>query len=323
MELIGKQKQREYFSNLIKNGTLGQFYIIEGAGGVGRATFVDFVSMQIHCEAGENAPCLKCPACIKHLTGNHPDYIKVKNSDGDKKNITVDTIRRVSEDIFVKPLISDTKIYVIDDEKPIGVEGQNAFLKILEEPPSYAIIFIIVRDKSALLETVLSRGVLCHIPPCTKAETERFIKDKFPENEDLAPFIADYCGGVLGEAEKMASEGEFFQLRSDFYTALKSVADSKAVGICEVSRFFVKNKEKTDILLNLFASWMRDAYSAKVLRDGNIINYDWKNDIYAFASCLKEAEIMDTIGDIFDMAKNFSKGNNAELWICNVLSKLY
>ena len=322
MKLIGKQKQKEYFDNLIKNGTLGQFYIIEGAGGVGRRTFVEYISMKIHCEA-ENAPCFKCPACIKHLTGNHPDYVKVKNADGDKKNITVDTIRKISEDIFIKPLISDTKIYVIDDEKPIGTEGQNAFLKILEEPPAYAVIFIIVKDKSALLETVLSRGVLCHIPPCTKAETESFVKEKFPEREQMASFIADYSGGVLGEAEKIASEGELFQLRSDFYEALKAVSDSKATGICEVSKFFVKNKEKADILLNLFASWLRDAYSAKVLRNGNIINYDYKNDIYAFASCLKEAEIMNTMSDIFDMAKNFSKGNNAELWICNVLSQLY
>lgn len=322
MQLIGKQKQKEYFDNLIENGTLGQFYIIEGAGGVGRRTMVDYISMKIHCEE-ENAPCFKCHACIKHLTGNHPDYIKVKNTDGDKKNITVDTIRSISEDIFVKPLISDTKIYVIDDEKPIGTEGQNAFLKILEEPPSYAVIFIIVKDKSALLETVLSRGVLCHIPPCTKLETESFIKGKFPESEQMAPFIADYSGGILGEAEKMSSQGEFFQLRSDFYDTLKAVSESKAAGICEVSKFFVKNKDKSDILLNLFASWLRDAYSAKVLRNGNIINYDWKNDIYAFASCLKENEIMDAVSDTFDMAKNFSKGNNAELWICNVLAGLY
>ena len=74
MKLIGKQKQKEYFDNLIKNGTLGQFYIIEGAGGVGWRTFVEYISMKIHCEA-ENAPCFKCPACIKHLTGNHPDYV--------------------------------------------------------------------------------------------------------------------------------------------------------------------------------------------------------------------------------------------------------
>lgn len=322
MKLIGKQKQKDYFDGLIKNGTLGQFYIIEGASGVGRRVLVEYISMKIHCESAA-APCFKCPACIKHMTGNHPDYIKVKNADGDKKNVTVDTIRGVAADIFVKPMISDTKIYVLDDEKPIGTEGQNAFLKILEEPPSYAVIFLIVKDKSELLETVLSRGVLCHVSPCTKSETVEFIKENFPQNAHLAEFIADYSAGVLGVAEKMASEGEFFQLREDFYSVLKAVSHSKAQGICETIKFFVKNKDKCDILLNLFVSWLRDVYVLKTLKEGSVINYDYKNDIYTFASCVSEAEVMDTISAIFNMAENFSKGNNTELWICDVLSHLY
>ena len=322
MKLIGKQKQKKYFDALIESGNLGQFYIIEGASGVGRRTLVEYISMKIHCES-HAAPCFKCPACIKHLTGNHPDYIKIKNRDDDKKNITVDTIRAIVADIFVKPMLSDTKIYVLDDERPIGIEGQNAFLKILEEPPSYAVIFVIVKDKSELLETVLSRGVLCHVPPCTKTETTGFIKEKFPQRAHLAEFIADYSAGVLGVAEKMASEGEFFQLRGDFYSVLKAISGSKAEGVCALTKFFVKNKEKNDILLNLLTSWLRDAYIIKTDKVENIINYDFKNDIYTFASCMSEAELMNTITAIFDMAAKFSKGNNAELWVLQMLSHLY
>jgi len=322
MQLIGKDKPLRYFSGLIKNHALRQFYIIEGAKGVGRKTFVDYISMQIHCE-NENAPCFKCPSCIKHLTGNHPDYIKIKNADKEKKNITVDTIRQISADIFVKPFISDTKIYVLDDELPIGVEAQNAFLKILEEPPSYAVIFVIVKDKSALLETVISRGIVCHISPSTKAETVSFIENNFPESRELAPFIADYCGGILGDAAKMASESDFFKLRSDFYDAIKEITNSKAHGICRVLRFFNKYKEQCDTLENLFSSWLRDVFAVKNVDSGNIINYDYKNDIYAFASCVTNEEIIKTSDYIFDMAKKFSKGHNTELWVCDMLSQLY
>ncbi len=321
MKLIGKQKLWDYFDGLIKKGTLSQFYIIEGASGVGRKTLVKYISMKIHCES-DAAPCFKCPACIKHLTGNHPDYIEIKNADADKKNITVDTIRGISADIFVKPMISDTKIYVLDDEKPIGAEGQNAFLKILEEPPSYAVVFLIVKDKSQLLETVLSRGVLCDVSPCTKIETVNFIKEKYPQSGDMAEFIAEYSGGVLGTAEKMALEGDFFQLRADFYETLSGISLGKAQGGCETIKFFLKNKDKTDVLLNLLTSWLRDAFVIKT--NGNwVLNYDFKNDINTFASCVSEAEIMNTINAVFGMAQNFSKGNNLELWICDVLSNLY
>ena len=321
MKLIGKQKQKEYFDNLIESGNLGHFYIIEGAQGVGRKTMVDYISMKIHCRESA-APCFVCPSCIKHLTGNHPDYIKVKNQGDDKKTVSVDTIRKITEDIYVRPLISDRKIYVLDDEKPIGAEGQNAFLKVLEEPPSYAAIFLIVKDRSALLETVLSRGIICRVEPCSKADTVEFIKEKYPASSDMAEFIADYSGGVLGEAEKMAGEGEFISFRSEFYSALRKITESRAEGICEVLKFYTKNKEKVDIINNLFASWLRDAYYIKSTGDMNIINYDYKNNIYTFASGLSEAGIMDTLSGIFDTAKKFSKGNNLELWMCDVLSKL-
>lgn len=322
MKLIGKDKPRKYFDTLIENRALRQFYIIEGAKGVGRKTLVDYIAMKIHCES-DASPCMKCPSCIKHMTGNHPDYIKIKNDDKEKKNITVDTIRQVSSDIFVKPFISDTKIYVLDDNLPIGTEGQNAFLKILEEPPSYAIIFVIVKDKSTLLETVISRGMVCHVSPCTKEETKTYIEENYPESRDMASFISDYSGGVLGEAEKMATEGDFFKMRSDFYSALKEITNSKAQGICQVSRFFAKYKDSSDIWLNLFASWLRDVFLVKNMKNVNIINYDYKNDINAFASCVTNDEIIKTSDSVFDMAKKFSKGHNAELWICDVLSQLY
>ena len=322
MKLIGKQRQKEYFDNLIENGNLGHFYIIEGAQGVGRKTIVDYISMKIHCQ-GDMAPCFTCPSCVKHMTGNHPDYVQIKNSGDDKKTISVDTIRRISEDIFVKPLISDKKIYVIHDEKPIGTEGQNAFLKVLEEPPSYAVIFLIVRDRSALLETVLSRGIICRIEPCKKCETVEFIKEKFPESAHMAEFIADYSGGVLGEAEKMAGEGGFFQFREEFYTVLAQIAERRSNGICEVLKFYTKNKDKVDILGNLLTSWLRDAYYIKSTGDMDIINYDYKNNIYTFSACMTEEKIINAINKTFDMAKKFSKGNNLELWMCEVLSSLY
>jgi len=139
----------------------------------------------------------------------------------------------------------------------------------------------------------------------------------------MAEFIAEYSGGVLGEAEKMAGEGEFFQLRTDFYTLLGKVSESHAEGICEVLKFFTKNKDKTDVLCNLMASWLRDAYYIKSTGDMNIINYDYKSSIYTFASCSGETAIVETLNGIFDMAKNFSKGNNLELWACEVMSHLY
>ena len=55
----------------------------------------------------------------------------------------------------------------------------------------------------------------------------------------------------------------------------------------------------------------------------SVLNYDFKNGINTFASCMGEAEIMNTINAAFGMAQNFSKGNNLELWICDVMANLH
>ena len=147
MNIYGKTKIDSYFQNLVKCKSVGQFYIFEGPDGVGKKTFADYLASMIHCES-DVKPCGMCPSCIKHQTHNHPDYIRIENDDSEKekKNISVETIRRYSRDMFVKPLISDTKIYLLDDEKPLASEGQNAFLKILEEPPSYVLIIMLIKN---------------------------------------------------------------------------------------------------------------------------------------------------------------------------------
>ena len=258
MEIIGKTKLRLYFKRLAETKSYGQFYIFEGADGVGKKTFADYLAAMIHC-GGREKPCGKCSSCIKYSTKNHPDYIRVENDDSDKgkKYTTVDAIRKYSRDMYVKPLISDTKIYLIDDEKPLAAEGQNAMLKILEEPPSYVLIFMLVKNSSSLLETVRSRGVLCRIDPCSFDETLYFLNKYYPNTEKRSKLIASFSGGNLGKAKSLAEGDSFFSLRDDFYNTLSLFPLNKAETLKESAAFIIKHKESLDDILNLFLSWLR------------------------------------------------------------------
>lgn len=323
MKIYGKAKTESYFQKLVKSKAMGQFYIFEGPDGVGKKTFADHLAAMIHCES-DFAPCGSCPSCIKHKTHNHPDYIRIENDDSekDKKNISVETIRRYSRDMYVKPLISDTKIYLLDDEKPLAPEGQNAFLKILEEPPSYAIILMLTKNRSSLLDTVLSRGVIITVDPCSHEETVDYIKENFPEASSRAELIAAFSGGVLGNVKSLAEEDGFFSLRNDYYNLLTQFSSDKTAAFGNTLAFILKNKDSINDILNLTVSWLRDVICLKTSDEKHIINFDFKDSISAFAAGITTEKVFKTTEEAENTAKYFTKGNNLELWSVNIFKNL-
>lgn len=316
MKILGKKYTLEYLTKAVRNDTLNHFYIIEGADGVGKKTLAKFVSQMIHC-TGPARPCGVCAHCVKHLGGNHPDFKEVFE-DSDKQILSVDTVRRVSEDIYIKPLLSEKKIYLFDDEKPLGDGAQNALLKILEEPPEYAVIFLCVKSAESLLKTVLSRAVLLRADPCTAEEIAEFIKENFPncENRGLA---ARLSGGIIGRAKAMAEDTEYFALRQKLYDVLGTNGGAKRA--LEFESFVIKNKDSLDTVLELYLSWLRDAF---YLKSGGLdpMNSDYKDKISEFARLSGKDAIIKMIDTALDMSRNFTKGCNIRLWAANLSAAL-
>lgn len=87
---------------------------------------------------------------------NNPDYTLIKCLD---KSIKISQIRDLQKDILVKPIKFEKKVYVIENAETMTVEAQNALLKILEEPPEYAMIILETTMYFSLLETIRSRCI--------------------------------------------------------------------------------------------------------------------------------------------------------------------
>ncbi|MBQ2390318.1 MAG: hypothetical protein II306_00955 [Clostridia bacterium] len=107
--------------------------------------------------SGKMPPCGVCSHCIKATSSNHPDIILYKPSS--KHNpYKIETVRKLRQDAYIKPNEAMHKVYIISDADDISVQSQNALLKILEEPPSYAVFIITCNSKNKLLETIISRA---------------------------------------------------------------------------------------------------------------------------------------------------------------------
>ena len=115
------------------------------------------------CEQGGETACGVCPQCRHTAAKINPDVIEITRKTDDKgktkREISVDQIRAMSADAWVRPQKAERKVYIIKDAGCMNDAAQNAALKLLEEPPSYASFILCTDSAEGLLQTIRSRCV--------------------------------------------------------------------------------------------------------------------------------------------------------------------
>jgi len=118
----------------------------------------DTLAIAVVCSGDGKRPCMDCIHCSKASRGIHPDITIIDKPEG-KREIVVDQIRKLKSDVIVMPNESEKKAYIINNAESMNESAQNAFLRILEEPPSYAVFVLKTDTPSELISTVRSRCV--------------------------------------------------------------------------------------------------------------------------------------------------------------------
>lgn len=128
------------------------------------------------------------------------------------KKLTVDAAAEIISDAYLQPVEGDKKLYVICGIEEASALFQNKLLKILEEPPRGVYFLLGATSLAPVLSTVLSRVKKLEIPPFTAEEIFAALERK--EKNPLNYGVAQACGGVLGVAEEMLSDGMYAEIRS-------------------------------------------------------------------------------------------------------------
>lgn len=143
--------------------------------------FIKEITLRAFCTSESQKPCGKCPGCLKVLSDSHTD-VKVIAPEKGSSSIKVEKIRKIREDAYIKSNEGGYKFYIIQNGDLMTAQSQNAFIKILEEPPESVVFIILCRSASSLLATVRSR--------CQIYRMADFKNDVF-EYEELSSEFAD------------------------------------------------------------------------------------------------------------------------------------
>ena len=194
---------------------LSHAYILSGPAGSGRHTLARLLCGAMLCAAsGGERPCGRCAPCRKVFSGVHPD-VAVISGPGEGKPITVDQVRALRSDAYIRPNEGERKIYLLEQADRMNQSAQNAMLKLLEEGPAYAVFLLLAENGGGLLQTVRSRCEELALVPVPPAAAEPWLAVRFPERDPAdVRRAALECQGLLGRGvELLEGSGEAAETR--------------------------------------------------------------------------------------------------------------
>mgnify|MGYP001000657735 CR=1 FL=1 len=289
--VVGQSHITTTLKNAIINQQLAHAYLFCGPRGVGKTTCARILARTINCEnpTSETEACGTCDTCQAFSDNTAFNIFELDAA----SNNSVDDIRALTEQVRYAPQTGKYKIYIIDEVHMLSTAAFNAFLKTLEEPPSYAIFILATTEKHKILPTILSRCQIFDFKRITTDDTVAHLasicaKEQVAAEKEALHLIAQKSEGCMRDALSLMDRIAGFTngqinytqtiehlniLDADIYFALTDIILSKDVSgaLLQLEQILQKGFEG-DVFLNGFAEYFRNLLLCKDKRMAQLLD---------------------------------------------------
>lgn len=216
-ELVGQGAAEQELLRAAQGGRLPHAWLIAGPDGIGKATLAFRFARYLFAERDRLTDSLAVasdhPVFRRVAASGHADLLTVERQfDEDKgrrkKDIAVDDVRKIAPFLRLTAAEGGWRVVVLDGADGMNRAGQNAVLKILEEPPTGALILLLTERPSALLPTIRSRCRLLTLPPLDDVAVTQLLADHRPDiDASTRNALVRIAAGSIGRALEIARHG--------------------------------------------------------------------------------------------------------------------
>ena len=287
--VVGQDAIVKTLKNQIQNDRVAHAYLFCGTRGTGKTTVAKILARAVNCQNRKDAnPCNNCESCKSSIEGTNLNVYEIDAA----TNNSIDDIRNIKEIVEYSPINNEKyKVFIIDEAQELSDAARDAFLKTLEEPPSYVIFILATTEPNKFKSTILSR--------CQRYDFRRISVDEIVENlsnicdkekieveKESLYFIANLGDGSMRESISILDRCQSFlsgeKLTLDEVKKILGVADetvfknlvisieqSDITSVIVILDELIKKGKELNIFINDFIWYMRNLLIIKEINEPN------------------------------------------------------
>ena len=341
--VVGQSHITTTLKNAINHNQLAHAFLFCGPRGVGKTTCARILAKTINCEnrTAEGEACNTCNSCVSFDSGIS---LNIHELDAASNN-SVDDIRTLVEQVRFAPQAGKYKVYIVDEVHMLSASAFNAFLKTLEEPPSYAIFILATTEKHKILPTILSRCQIFDFKRITLNDTVTHLQE-IAEKEDITAekaalhLIAQKSEGCMRDALSILDKIISFTggqlkysntlehlniLDEDYYFRLLDQMQQQQMA--DAMLLFDEINQKGfegDTLLEGFAEFIRNLLVSKDARASILLEVaeDFRQKYLQHAATVSTGWMIAALNILNEAVINYKQARNKKLHVELTLIKL-
>lgn len=288
--IIGNTNIKTVLEKSIKQNKLSHGYLFLGTQGIGKKMIATEFAKMILC-LEDNKYCNHCKSCIEFDTNNNPDFVLISP---DGNNIKIEQIRDIQKRIQEKPIISEKKVYIIDNADLMTTEAQNCLLKTLEEPPEFAVIILIGSNSNTFLPTIKSRCTIMNFNKISDEEMTKYLREKCDVKNIDQNMLYMYQGSI-GKALELKEKQEEYK---NIENIINNIDRYDLIDFINNAEILYKSKEEINDILDYI----------------NVILLNKAKDEYLYTNCIQIVE---------NTKKRLKQNANYDMSIDNMLFNIW
>ena len=322
-EIIGHEKPIKIIKSRIKFEKIGHSYLFTGQEGVGKKLAAIAFSKAINCTnlSKEQDPCNQCSACLKIEKGTSADFDMISPVDS---VIKIEKIRKLKNDIYFQPLENKKKVTIIDDSDRMTTEASNSLLKILEEPPEFAVLILITAFPDAILPTILSRCCRLSFKPLSVEHQREILLRNTSLGKSQLENILKLSYGSPGKALDLAGNQQKMTLKSQYIASMARMKPEELIDcIFNSEKVFPDIANNFQIFIEMMILWFRDILFLKInMNENQLIFQDQISAARKYAQYYTENKLITILEYLANIPEELERHMNQNTLLENLFIRL-